>query len=106
MKKFLELFAPYRKKLAAVLILDVFGMICALVLPYLMSEILERGVAAENMTLVWQYGIIMLVLAIVSMAIGIISVRLNTTITSRYTTDLFQHIFEKIILTARPSATA
>ncbi len=96
MKKFLELFAPYRKKLAAVLILDVFGMICALVLPYLMSEILERGVAAENMRLVWQYGIIMLVLAIVSMAIGIISVRLNTTITSRYTTDLFQHIFEKI----------
>ena len=96
MKKFLELFAPYRKKLAAVLILDVFGMICALVLPYLMSEILERGVAAENMRLVWQYGIIMLVLAIVSMVIGIISVRLNTTITSRYTTDLFQHIFEKI----------
>ena len=96
MKKFLELFAPYRKKLAAVLILDVFGMICALVLPYLMSEILERGVAAENMRLVWQYGIIMLVLAIISMAIGIISVRLNTTITSRYTTDLFQHIFEKI----------
>ena len=96
MKKFSELFAPYRKKLAAVLILDVFGMICALVLPYLMSEILERGVAAENMRLVWQYGIIMLVLAIVSMAIGIISVRLNTTITSRYTTDLFQHIFEKI----------
>lgn len=96
MKKFLELFAPYRKKLAAVLILDVFGMICALVLPYLMSEILERGVAAENMRLVWQYGIIMLALAIVSMVIGIISVRLNTTITSRYTTDLFQHIFEKI----------
>ena len=96
MKKLLELFAPYRKKLAAVLILDVFGMMCALVLPYLMSEILERGVAAKNINLAWTYGIIMLVLAFLSVVIGIVAAKLNTSIGTGYITDLFQSIFEKI----------
>lgn len=96
MKKLLELFAPYRKKLAAVLILDVFGMMCALVLPYLMSEIIERGVAAKNINLVWTYGIIMLVLAFLSVVIGIVAAKLNTSIGTGYITDLFQSIFEKI----------
>lgn len=96
MKKLLELFAPYRKKLAAVLILDVFGMMCALVLPYLMSEIIERGVAAKNINRVWTYGIIMLVLAFLSVVIGIVAAKLNTSIGTGYITDLFQSIFEKI----------
>ena len=96
MKKLLELFKPYRKKLAAVLILDVFGMMCALILPYLMSEILERGVAAKNMDVVWQYGIIMLVLSVASAVIGIISAKLNVSITTSYTSELFQGTFEKI----------
>ena len=96
MKKLLELFKPYQKKLAAVLILDVFGMMCALILPYLMSEILERGVAAKNMDVVWKYGIIMLALAVVSVAIGIVAAKLNTSIGTGYISDLFQSVFEKI----------
>ena len=96
MKKLLELFKPYRKKLAAVLILDVLGMMCALVLPYLMSEILERGVAAKNMDLVQRYGVIMLILAAISAAVGIISAKLNVSITTSYTSNLFRSTFEKI----------
>lgn len=96
MKKLLELFKPYQKKLAAVLILDVFGMMCALILPYLMSEILERGVAAKNMDVVWKYGIIMLILTVVSVAIGIVAAKLNTSIGTGYISDLFQSVFEKI----------
>ena len=96
MKKLLELFKPYRKKLAAVLILEVLGMMCALVLPYLMSEILERGVAAKNMDLVQRYGVIMLILAAISAAVGIISAKLNVSITTSYTSNLFQSTFEKI----------
>ena len=96
MKKLLELFKPYQKKLVAVLILDVLGMMCALILPYLMSEILERGVAAKNMDVVWKYGIIMLVLAVVSVAIGIVAAKLNTSIGTGYISDLFQNVFEKI----------
>ena len=96
MKTLLQLFKPYRKKLAAVLILDVFGMMSALLLPYLMSEIVERGVAVKNMELVWQYGIIMLILAVISAIVSVVSAKFNTSITSRYTSDLFQSMFEKI----------
>ncbi len=96
MKKLLELLKPYKKQLIAVLLLDALGMITALFIPYVMSEIVERGVAARNMKVVWQYGIVMLCLAVISTLVNVISAKLNTHITASYTSNLFQKTFEKI----------
>ena len=96
MKKLLELLKPYKKQLLLVLLLDALGMITALFIPYIMSEIVERGVAEKNMELVWKYGAVMLTLALVSAAVSIISAKLNTHITAEYTSNLFHKTFEKI----------
>ena len=96
MKKLLELLKPYRKKLIFVAIIDGIGMICALLMPYVMSKIVEKGIAQKNLPIVWKYAGIMVVLAILACAGNIISAKLNTVISARFTSDLCRVTFEKI----------
>ena len=96
MKKLLELLKPYRKKLVGVALIDGIGMICSLLLPFVMSEIVEKGISEQNIPFVWQYAVIMVLLAIVSVAANIISAKLNTAISAGYSSDLCRVTFEKI----------
>ena len=76
--------------------IDGIGMICSLLLPFVMSEIVEKGISEQNITFVWQYAVIMVLLAIVSVAANIISAKLNTAISAGYSSDLCRVTFEKI----------
>ncbi len=96
MKKLLELLKPYTKKLVGVALIDGVGMICSLLMPFVMSEIVERGISEENINIVWQYAIIMVLLAIVSVIASTVSARLNTTVSAGYSSDLCRSTFEKI----------
>ncbi len=96
MKKIFELLKPYRKKLIAVALIDGLGMITALLMPFVMSEIVEDGISGENVTLVWKYAAIMVALAIVSVVSNVISAKLNTSISASFSSDLCQLTFEKI----------
>ena len=96
MKKLLELLKPYRKKLVGVALIDGIGMICALLMPFVMSEIVEKGISEQNIALVWKYAVIMVLLAVVSVAANVISAKLNTSISAGYSSDLCRSTFEKI----------
>ncbi len=96
MKTILKLLKPYYASLALVAFINAVGMMTTLLMPYVMSEIVESGIAKGDMPTVWRYGIIMLVLAVVSLVGSLISVKLNTRITARYSADLCQTTFEKI----------
>lgn len=96
MKKLFQLLKPYRKKLFAVAAIDGVGMMCSLLMPFLMSEIVEEGIAKTNVDLVWKYAIAMVALALLSAGCNILSAKLNTTISSHYTADLCYTVFEKI----------
>ena len=96
MKKLLELLKPYRKKLVGVALIDGIGMICALLMPFVMSEIVEKGISEQNISLVWKYAVIMVLLAIVSVIANVISAKLNTSISAGYSSDLCRSTFEKI----------
>ena len=96
MKKIFELLKPYRKKLIAVALIDGVGMITALLMPFVMSEIVEDGISGENVTLVWKYAAVMVALAIVSVVSNVISAKLNTSISASFSSDLCQLTFEKI----------
>ena len=96
MKKLLELLKPYRKKLVGVALIDGIGMICALLMPFVMSEIVEKGISEQNISLVWKYAVIMILLAIVSVIANVISAKLNTSISAGYSSDLCRSTFEKI----------
>ena len=96
MKKLLELLKPYRKKLVGVALIDGISMICSLLMPFVMSEIVEKGISEQNLRLVWIYAAIMVLLAIVSIIASIISAKLNTSISAGYSSDLCRVTFEKI----------
>ncbi len=96
MKKLLELLKPYRKKLIAVALIDGIGMICTLLMPFVMSGIVELGISEKNIPLVWKYAGIMVLLAVVSAAANIVSAKLNTSISAGYSSDLCHITFEKI----------
>ena len=96
MKKILALLNPYRKKIFFVAFIDAIGMICSLLMPFLMSEIVEKGIADTNIPLVWKYAVAMVVLALLSAGCNIFSAKLNTSISSHYTADLCHTVFKKI----------
>lgn len=96
MKKLFELLKPYRNKLVGVALIDGIGMICSLLMPFVMSEIVEKGISKQNISLVWQYAVIMILLAIVSVVANVISAKLNTAISAGYSSDLCRVTFEKI----------
>lgn len=76
--------------------IDGVGMICSLLMPFVMSEIVEKGVSEQNIPLVWQYAVIMVLLAIVSVTANMISAKLNTAVSAGYSSDLCRATFEKI----------
>ena len=96
MKKLFELLKPYRNKLVGVALIDGIGMICSLLMPFVMSEIVEKGISKQNISFVWQYAVIMILLAIVSVVANVISAKLNTAISAGYSSDLCRVTFEKI----------
>ena len=96
MKIILELLKPYRKKLLAVSLIDAVGMMCSLLMPYVMSEIVENGIAANDIYAVWKYATLMIGLAVLSAVGNIVSARLNTKISTHFTKDLCRRTFEKI----------
>ena len=96
MKKLFELLKPYRKNLIGVAVIDGIGMICALLMPFVMIEIVEKGISEQNIPIVWSYAAIMVFLATVSLAANIISAKLSTTVSAGYSSDLCRITFEKI----------
>lgn len=96
MKKLLELLKPYRKKLIGVALIDGIGMVCSILIPFVMSEIVEKGISEQNIALVWKYAGIMVLLAGISAATNIISTKLNTSMSAGYSSDLCRCTFEKI----------
>ena len=96
MKKLFSYLMPYRKSLFLVALVDAFGMISSLLMPFVMSEIVERGIKTQNRDIIVKYALIMLVLAIMSAVGNLVSAKLNASIGARFTSELCQKTFNKI----------
>ena len=96
MKKLFSYLMPYRKSLFLVALVDAFGMISSLLMPYVMSEIVEQGIKTQNRDIIVKYALIMLVLAIMSAVGNLVSAKLNASIGARFTSELCQKTFNKI----------
>ena len=56
---------PYRRPLAAVVVLQLIGTIASLYLPSLNAEIIDRGIAAGDTGLILRLGGVMLLISLV-----------------------------------------
>ena len=96
MEKLIELLKPYRGRLAAVAVTDAIGMMMTIFMPYIMSEIVDNGIANGDMRVILTSCAVMLLLSILSIAASLVANRINTDVTTGYTADVCRATFRKI----------
>lgn len=96
MQQLLKLVKPYRGRLAAVAVADALGMLMALLVPYVMSEIVDTGIADGNREVLVTCSVLMLILSLLSLGGNLVANKINTAVTSGYTRDVCRATFNKI----------
>lgn len=96
MKLLLKYLKPYKKLLIISAITDALGVFLLLCMPYVMSTIVDTGIAKGNLNVVITSSAGMLGLSIVSLISSLIANKNNSRLTASFTTDLCKATFEKI----------
>lgn len=96
MKTLFNLLKPYKKALIIVAITDALGMLLALAMPYVMSEIVDSGIARSDQRVILTSAVIMLALAVLSLACNLVANKVNSRMTTGYTADVCNATFAKI----------
>ena len=95
MKKIFPYLKPYRKQMILTGILCVVSTLEGTFLPYLMSRIVDDGIAVGNMDAIFRLGGLMLALAIMSMLCAVWTGAVNARISAGFSRDLTHGIFRK-----------
>lgn len=96
MKIIFQYIKPYKGKLILVGSLYLASTVCSLLMPYLMSSIVNNGIQAQDMNLILKVGALMLVLALAALACGIFTTKVNSHISTNFSRDLRNSVFQKI----------
>lgn len=95
MKTILPILKPYRKQIILTGILCVASTLEGTFLPYLMSRIVDDGIAVGDMSAILKLGGLMLVLAVMSMLCALWTGAVNARISAGFSHDLTRGIFNK-----------
>ena len=96
MKTVLEHLRPHYKSLALVMLMHTIATLTELLMPYVMSNIVDEGIAASDLKRVIVFASVMLALALVSLTAALVSNKINTSVTTSFTSALCKHIFKKV----------
>ena len=95
MKKILPFLKPYKKQLILTGVLCILSTLEGTFLPYLMSRIVDDGIAVGDMRVIVKFGALMLVLAIMSMLCALWTGWINAKISAGFSHDMTRSIFDK-----------
>ena len=87
---------PYLGLIALIIVLQVAQTIAALTLPDLNATILDEGVLAGDIPLVWRYGGIMLAVATVQLIASILAVRSGANVAMAMGRDIRSSVFSRV----------
>ena len=96
MKKLLRYLRPYLLQVIIVLILTLIGVFAELLLPKLMGNIVDKGIAKGNLQYIYKTGALMLLVAVLGTLATVISRYMSAKVGSGYGRDLRSDIFEKV----------
>ena len=96
LKKLAHFIKPYRKEIAIALLLMVVISGLELYSPRLVEVIIDDGVMAGNLKVVWQTALLMLGIAIFSVLVSIFRVRVSVRAQEGFARDLRSSLFEKV----------
>jgi len=89
--------APYRRPLAAVLVLSLVGTMAALYLPSLNAAIIDEGVAKGDTDFIWRTGAVMLFVSLIQIACSIAGVYLGAKVAMGFGRDVRGSIFSRVL---------
>jgi ATP-binding cassette, subfamily B, multidrug efflux pump len=89
--------APYRRPLAAVLVLSLVGTMAALYLPSLNAAIIDEGVAKGDTDFIWRTGAVMLFVSLIQIASSIAGVYLGAKVAMGFGRDVRGAIFSRVL---------
>lgn len=96
MRKITDFLKPYKSKLITVAFMHAVSAACALMMPYVMSEIVDGGIKQGDIGIIISSAVIMFILAVMSVLTSIISNRINSTVTTGFSSSLCKAVFKKI----------
>ena len=96
MKKIFKHLLPHRKKLILVALMHVVATLSSLLLPYVMSFIVDSGIREKNTNAIITSAILMLLLAGLSLITALISNRINASVVTAFSSSVCKTMFKKI----------
>ena len=96
MKQILPYLKPYKNRLIVDGVMFFVATVCSLLMPYIMSDIVNTGIKNADMPYILLQGAIMLALAGAMLVSGWISTKINARISSGFVADLQKGVFQKI----------
>lgn len=102
MKRLYPYIRPYVGYICLTLLIKTLGAMSELWIPYLMEFILSRGAEAGEVSLVFLYGGLMILCAILTLALNVVANRMSAKSSGQITKAIRHDLFQKLIgLSAR-----
>ena len=93
MKLILQFLKPYRKQIALTMLLSAVATACDLLLPTLMSDILDHGIRNADYPYIVRLCMIMLAVSAVGFAALLLGRKISTAVVADFNADLRENVF-------------
>lgn len=97
MKRILLYLKPYRLRMLAGFVVKVTGTMAELVLPYILTHILENVIVEQNIGKIVFYGIVMVFFSIIACFGNIIANRMAAGVTTRFSKAMRKELFSQTL---------
>ncbi|QFU93061.1 ABC transporter ATP-binding protein [Amycolatopsis sp. YIM 10] len=88
---------PYRRRIAALLVLQLCQTVATLLLPTFNAEIIDNGVVKGDVPYIWRTGVVMVAVAVAQIATSIAAALLGARIAAAVGRDLRSAVFRRVL---------
>ncbi|MBQ1530561.1 MAG: ABC transporter ATP-binding protein [Solobacterium sp.] len=96
LKTLMKQIGQYKKAAILTPVFMIGEVLMEVLIPYITANLIDEGIEAANMAAVWKYGLIMLVMAFVSLMCGAMSGKYAAYASTGFAANLRRSMYEKI----------
>lgn len=95
-KNLMKYVGEYKKETILTPVFTALEVLMEVLIPFVTASLIDEGINANNMQAVWKYGILMLVLAFISLYCGAMSGKYAATVSTGFSKNVREALYEKI----------
>lgn len=96
MKKYWEILKKYKVGLLLSPLLVLIGVLSETIQPYFMSQIVDDGIANQDISIITRTGTLMVVVSLIGLVASVINIYISSNTSIRFGTDLRGELFHKV----------